>query len=250
MARKKKEKIIAYKATDKEFRCKGFLFEVGKTYTQDGKLGLCSNGFHFCRKISNCFEYYPFSEETNILEVEILGDYIGNIEDKECTNKIQIIRVLAWEEVLRLCNSGDCNSGNWNSGNWNSGNRNSGDWNSGNWNSGNRNSGVFNINNPDKYRVFGKWITKEKYYNIYFPSFLQFDITSWVSHDTATQKEKEKYKVEIETCGGFLKKLNYKEAFLRSWKNADKDDRIKIKDIPHFDKQMFFEVSGIDIDKD
>ena len=292
---KKREKIIAYKATDSDQRCRGFLFEVGKTYTQEGELKLYENGFHFCRKISNCFDYYSFSEETRILEIEVIGEYIGDINDKECTNKLKIIRQLSWEEVLMLCNSGNRNSGNRNSGNWNSGdrnsgNRNSGNWNSGtwnsgdrnsgnsnsgtwnsgdsnsggcnsgncnsgnrnsgNWNSGNWNSGIFNTTNPDKYRVFGKWISKEKYDKIEFPSFLYFDLTQWVSHDTATQQEKEKYKIEIETCGGFLKSLSYKEAFKRSWDNANKEDRIKIKAIPGFDKSMFYEISGIDVDKD
>jgi DNA-binding XRE family transcriptional regulator len=73
-------------------------------------------------------------------------------------------------------------------------------------------------------------------------------LTVWVSHDTATQKEKETYKKEIETCGGYLKTLDYKEAFKLSWDKADKKDRMLIKKIPWFNKDLFFEISGINVD--
>ena len=70
-----------------------------------------------------------------------------------------------------------------------------------------------------------------------------------MSHDTATAAEKKKYKTEIEACGGFLKTLGYKEAFKLSWDKADKDNRMLIKKIPGFDKDLFFEISGINIEE-
>ena len=73
-------------------------------------------------------------------------------------------------------------------------------------------------------------------------------MTKFISHDVATTEEKKEHKEEIETCGGFLKTLDYKEAFKLSWDNADHEDRIKIKDIPGFDKDLFFEISGIMVD--
>ena len=142
-----------------------------------------------------------------------------------------------------LCNSGNMNSGNRNSGNCNSGNCNSGNWNSGNWNSGNRNSGFFNTTEPEL-RMFNK-PTNEKLEDINFPSFLYFDLTTWVSYDTATQEEKKAHKQEIETCGGFLKKIDYKTAFQIAWSNASDDDKESVKNLPNFDADVFFEISGI-----
>jgi len=52
--------------------------------------------------------------------------------------------------------------------------------------------------------------------------------------------------VNLGTC---TLKLDYKSAFKLSWNKADKQDRAKIKKIPNFDKDMFFEISGIDVDK-
>ena len=146
-------------------------------------------------------------------------------------------------------NSGYRNSGNWNSGcrnsgDGNSGDGNSGDWNSGNWNSGNWNSGYFNTDSP-LVRIFNKE-TNVPRKDIDFPIFLYFDLTVWVSHDTATDEEKEEHKIDIETCGGFLKTLSYKEAFRIAWDKASKEEHKKLLNLPNWNNEIFMEISGID----
>lgn len=160
--------IKGYKVFNSDFTCRGFQFEVGKTYKHDGNIELCSSGFHFCRRASDCFNFYPFNPNNRVAEVEAIG-LVKTSSDgvKSVTDEITIIREVSWHEVLELvntgknctglCNSGNRNSGNRNSGNWNSGDCNSGicnlgDWNSGdcnlgNWNSGNCNSGNCNSGN-------------------------------------------------------------------------------------------------------
>ena len=144
-----------FKVFNSDWTCRGFQFEVGKTFTEDVTPVCCDRGFHFCTKAADCFKYYDFNPDNKVAEVEALGDIDTNNDDSKCcTNKIHIIREITWQEVLDLvnlgkactglCNSGNRNSGDWNSGNRNSGNRNSGDWNSGDWNSGDRNSGDWN----------------------------------------------------------------------------------------------------------
>ena len=152
-----------YKVFNPDWTCRGFQYEVGKTYKHDGDISPCRAGFHFCRKAADCFNYYSFDPSNKVAEVEALG-LVESDDTKSVTNEIHIVREIPWAEVLELVNtgkgctglsnSGDRNSGDWNSGNrnsgdrnsgnWNSGNRNSGNWNSGNWNSGNRNSGNWN----------------------------------------------------------------------------------------------------------
>ena len=146
-------------------------------------------------------------------------------------------------------NSGKFNSGNWNSGNHCSGNHcsgnfNSGNWNSGNWNSGNHNSGYFNTDSP-LVRIFNKE-TNVPRNNIDFPSFLQFDLTVWISHDTATDEEKKSHKIDIETCGGFTKTISYKEAFRFAWDKASKEEHKKLLKLPNWNNEIFKEISGID----
>ena len=145
-------------------------------------------------------------------------------------------------------NSGDWNSGNGNSGDWNSGDGNSGDRNSGNWNSGDWNSGYFNSDEPCL-RMFNK-MTYCKRDDINIPSWCYFDLTVWVSHDTATEEEKKKYKNEIEICGGFLKTIDYKDAWRLAWNKASIEERKKLFELPNWDNEVFKEITGIDAEKE
>ena len=138
----------------KQYSCPG-MFE------ENVNLSVCDEGMHFCEKAADCFNYYEFDSKNKVAEVIAYGE-VRTDGVKSCTNKLEIVREIPWQELLTivnagkdctgLCNSGDRNSGNWNSGDcnsgdWNSGNRNSGDRNSGNWNSGDRNSGSRNSGN-------------------------------------------------------------------------------------------------------
>ena len=283
--------MIGYKATDKNGCCRGFKFEVGKTYTKDTpkeELKCCTdNVFHFCRELFAIEKESNYKlSESRLFEV-IAGDYVRE-GDKYGTNSLTILREIEGDEKLELINSGDrnsgyrnsgnwnsgdknsgdwnsgdWNSGNWNSGNWNSGNgnsgdrnsgygnsgdRNSGDGNSGDWNSGNGNSGYFNSDEPCL-RMFNK-MTYCKRDDINIPSWCYFDLTVWVSHDTATEEEKKKHKNEIEICGGFLKTIDYKDAWRLAWNKASIKERKKLFELPNWDNEVFKEITGIDAENE
>jgi hypothetical protein len=148
--------VIGYKVFNPDWTCRGFQYEVGKTFEHEGPIKMCGSGFHFCLKLSDCFNYYEFDSANKVAVVEAIGDVMTK-EDKSVTNKIVIVKELSWHEVLDMCNTGNCNTGNWNTGdcntgNWNTGdrntgNRNAGDWNTGDWNTGNWNTGNWNTGN-------------------------------------------------------------------------------------------------------
>ena len=127
------------------------VYEVGKTYAVEGEIKICENGYHFCKKCVDVYDYY--SKPCRICEVSVTGA-VQTQGNKSVGRRLKILRELTADEISSLCNSGywnsgngnsgDCNSGYWNSGDRNSGNRNSGNRNSGNRNSGNRNSGDCN----------------------------------------------------------------------------------------------------------
>ena len=137
-----------YKVFNKDWTCRGFQYEVGKTYEMKEDPVYCEIGFHFCGKLIDCFNYYDFDSENKVAEIEALGT-IDDSGDKEkyCTNKIKIVRELTWHEVLDLVNTGKDNTGRGNAGNRNAGNWNTGRGNAGNWNAGNRNAGNWNTGN-------------------------------------------------------------------------------------------------------
>ncbi len=132
----------------KQYTCPG-------KFEEEGELDVCGHGMHFCQTAADCFNYYSFNSENKVAEVIAYGE-VRTDGDKSCTDKLEIVREIPWDEVLRIVNigknctgrcntgnrnTGDCNTGDWNTGDWNTGNRNTGNWNTGNRNTGNRNTG-------------------------------------------------------------------------------------------------------------
>ncbi|MCK9272969.1 hypothetical protein M0P65_05470 [Candidatus Gracilibacteria bacterium] len=90
--------MIGYKATC-EGKCKDQLYEVGKTYTLDGKMKICERGFHFCQDLYDVFYYYPENKDTKVFKVEALGE-IKTKSDKSVTNKIKILEEVSLSNMI------------------------------------------------------------------------------------------------------------------------------------------------------
>ena len=91
----------AYKGFDKNLQCRGFQYEIGKTYTMpEGEdMKLCERGFHACIYIIDCFSYYE-PAESRYCEVE-LEDVSSEIDtdSKRVARTITIVRELTLDEV-------------------------------------------------------------------------------------------------------------------------------------------------------
>ena len=80
------EKIIAYKAMDKNMQCRGKQYEVGKTYTEE-KADCCNAGMHACEMPFDVLHYYPLRGGPRFFEVECGGNVDKSEEDSKlaCT---------------------------------------------------------------------------------------------------------------------------------------------------------------------
>lgn len=127
------------KGNTKQYACPG-------KFEEEGELDVCNHGMHFCQTAADCFNYYSFNSNNKVAEVVAYGEVLID-GDISCTDKLEIVREIPWDEVLRIVNTGENCTGRGNTGNENTGNRNTGDRNVGDWNVGNRNVGNCNTGN-------------------------------------------------------------------------------------------------------
>ena len=290
--------VKGFKGFNQDLTCRGFQYEIGKTYEYDGDIELCRQGFHFCRELRNVHDFYDLKQSRIC---EIVAD--GKIEDdgiKSVCSRISIVRELSREEIdaavntgegnTGVFNSGDGNSGDGNSGNRNSGHDNSGNYNSGHDNSGNRNSGHDNSGNRNSgdgnsghdnsgnynsghdnsgnrnsghdnsgnynsgnfcscdhssgifmtkkitYEAFNKQLTKEEYDALIesegFSLLQRFRLYSFKAR---TEKDGQKHIVH----------LSYKASWRMFWQTLTPEQKLTIKRMPHFDADVFYEITGI-----
>lgn len=230
---------------DKQYTCPGH-------FEEDVTPSACNQGMHFCKKAADCFNYYQFNPENKVAEVVAYGTVVED-GDKCCTDKLEIIREIPWQELLEIVNMGKgctglCNSGDCNSGDCNSGNRNSGDWNKTNFS-----NGCFNTIEP-KIHLFNKpsewtyrdWLNSDARYLL---NQIPGDVLEYIWLDDMTDEEKAAHP-EAETTGGYLKELDNSECAVIWWRSLNDRQKYIITAIPNFDKAIFKEITGIDVDED
>lgn len=316
--------VKGYKAFRKNWKCIHFQYEVGKTYKYEGEMKPCESGFHFCRELKDCLNFYPLDNNMNVVfaEIEALGKVIDR-GNKSVTDEIRIVKEIPIEEVLEqidyskelqsYCNSYKLNLGNFNSGTYNSGNHNYGFNNLGDYNEGHKNEGNFNIgvsnignmnvgienvgygnignDNNGSYNqgdynsgsfnktkeAFGWFNTKpctiwlfNKPTNLTFEDFCKLEstkafmrfinnplcspvcLTEFYCTKDLTEEESHKYELITPYTRGIVRQLakNINELnWQANWDALNDKDKKLIMELPNFDKEIFKEITGVDINK-
>ena len=102
--------VLYYKGMDENFKCRGFQFEVGKTYKHDGEVEVCSSGFHSCSNPWDVLNYYDVTSRFAL--VEVVGETATHSGDtKIASSEITIKKELKLPEFIDYCISFIKNSG-------------------------------------------------------------------------------------------------------------------------------------------
>ena len=225
--------VKGFKGFNEDLTCRGFQYEIGKTYKHNGEVELCRSGFHFCRKLKDVHHFYNL-KTSRICEIE--AD--GKIDDdgvKSVCSRMRIVREVSREEILSIINIGEKNTGMLNSGDLNSGILNSGDLNSGDFCSCDYSSGIF-MTKKITYEAFNKQLTKEEYDAlIESKGFTLLQRFRLYAFKTRTEKNGQKR----------LAYLSYKASWRMFWQTLTPMQKLTVKRMPHFDADVFYEITGI-----
>ena len=145
--------------------------------------------------------------------------------------------------------TGNWSTGYWSTGNYSTGHRSTGNYSTGGWSISNYSTGHFSTEDYSGFGTFDKPCTVEEWSAVYKPYWIYFSLTEWVYKEDMNDKEKEN-NPSYKTTGGYLKVYGYQEAWRKAYDSATREEQLKIKDLPNFDKDKFKQISGIDIDED
>lgn len=104
--------IEGYKIMDDDYTCRKFHYEPNHSYTIEGDPFPCKRGFHFCKELADCFNYYqptPYIDMSYNITYDLDVFKFFNVKsngttyqlrDKYCTNNITILNECSTEEIL------------------------------------------------------------------------------------------------------------------------------------------------------
>ena len=90
-----------YMGTDKNMRCKGLQYEIGKAVTVDGDVKLCERGLHACEMPLDVLNYYP-PATSRYFEAELDSVTDEKLDDtKRVGNRLELKAELSIASLLK-----------------------------------------------------------------------------------------------------------------------------------------------------
>lgn len=218
----------------KQYTCPG-------KFEEEGELDICGHGMHFCENAADCFNYYDFDSNNKVAEVIAYGTVLKE-RDKSCTDKLEIVREIPWDEVLRIVNTGkNC------TGRCNTGNRNTGDWNKSSFNTGCfmiEEQKIMFFNKPSDW-TYKDWLRSDARYLL---NRILKNVVEWIYSEDMTDEEKAEHPTH-ETTGGYLKVLDESDCGQLWWGSLSDRQKNIIKALPNFDPEIFYQCTGINVNE-
>ena len=94
--------VIAYKGMESNMTCRGFQYELGKTYKTD-KAKICKYGFHASLNPRDVLDYYEQNEGSRYFKVKLSGEIAkcDNLDTKVAATEITILEEINIDEVIK-----------------------------------------------------------------------------------------------------------------------------------------------------
>ena len=93
--------VIAYKGFDKDLKCRGYQYEVGRTYEHEGRVEACASGFHACENPMDVWGYYGPADGNRFARVTLSGELSRETSDgKIAGGKITIDAELRLPDII------------------------------------------------------------------------------------------------------------------------------------------------------
>lgn len=228
--------IRGFKVFNPDWTCRDKQYTCPGAFEEDVTPSVCDRGMHFCKKAADCFNYYSFNPENKVAEVIAPADRTVEDGDKCATNYLEIVREISWQEVLEIVNTGKgctglCNSGDWNKCSFSNGCFNTAE------------PKIYLFNKPSDW-TYRDWLNSDARYLL---NQIPGDVLEYVWFENMTDEEKTAHP-EAKVTGGYLKQLDNSECGSIWWRGLNDYEKSIIKAIPNFDKEIFKEITGVDVD--
>ena len=96
--------IKGYKGFDKDLKCRGFQYEVGKEYSTD-KAVSCETGFHYCENPLDVLAFYApcddYGRPNRFCEVDGSGDFDKSKSDKICCTHLKVKAEIGLQGLIK-----------------------------------------------------------------------------------------------------------------------------------------------------
>ena len=100
---KEPQRITVYKGTDKDMKCRGMQYEVGKTVESDGAIRCGDKGFHSCEAPLDVLRYYGPANGNRFFEAEAGGkiDRRGADDSKIASSELTIKAEIGLSSLIK-----------------------------------------------------------------------------------------------------------------------------------------------------
>src|SRR4030042_4884285 len=91
----------AYKGFNHDMTCRGFQFEIGKTYTHDGEIKLCKSGFHSCEAPLDVWNFYPPTALFAEVELDGVSEETHKQDTKRVSKSLTVKAAIAIADLVK-----------------------------------------------------------------------------------------------------------------------------------------------------